>query len=334
MTIAYTPEISVVITCLNEEQNIRACLQSVQQQTYSGEFEIVVVDGGSTDNTVAIIEGVAGGMDQVRLVVETKKGTAAGRNGGVRASKAPLIAFIDADCEAPPEWLALLNDHFQQLKKGDETLVAVGGTNLTPKGSEPFLEAIGLALDSYAGSFNSTQGRQFEENRQVASLATLNVLYDKQKLQRVGCFDESLASEAEDADLNYRLGQAGFSMYFIAQSFVYHKMRPTPKMWLKNMFRYGKGRARLLKRYPAMWNLSFILPLIFGMVMGAVVFTPLFIWAGLGLFYFPCALLFSLWQATRKSRMILSFHVYLVYLIQHFGYASGEIYGLLDPRVK
>ena len=83
-----------------------------------------------------------------------------------------------------------------------------------------------------------------------------------------------------------------------------------------------------------MWSMAFIMPLIFGVVMLAMLFSPVSIWAGIGVLYFPCGLLFSAWQSLRKSRPGLVFHVYLVYLIQHFGYAAGEIYGLLNARVK
>lgn len=332
---ADSPRISIIIPCLNEEANIGPCLQSLVQQSMAlHQYEILVVDGGSTDATGHLVRQMAEQQPAIRLVVEPTKGTAAGRNSGIKASRGQLIAFIDADCEAPAEWLATLDDHYQRLSQQDPQLVAVGGGNVVPPGAPPFLAAIGVALDSYAGSFNSAQGRQFVEHRQVASLATLNALYDKKRLLEVGCFDQSLGSEAEDADLNHRLGQRGYTMYFMADSFVYHKMRPTPVGWLKNMVRYGRGRARLLKRYPEMWQLSFVLPLIFALVMGVTALTPWWLWAGGGLLYFPLALLLSARQSLSKGRPGLLFHVFLVYLIQHFGYAWGEVYGLVHPRVR
>ena len=330
-----TMDISVIITCYNEEKNIQECLNSLVCQTYPDDkYEIIVADGGSEDRTQDIVNELVQTYHNINLVVEPKKGTAAGRNAGIRAAKHDYIAFIDADCEAPQNWLETLVKQYQNIQLTDKNVIAVGGTNIPPNNANGFLQAIGIALDSYLGSFGSVQGRQFKEPMHVSSLSNLNVLYDKQKIIDVGYYDESLVSEAEDADINYRLFAAGNRFLFIPNSFVWHKMRPTPKTWLKNMFRYGKGRARLLKRYPQMWAVSFALPLLFIAAISALFFTPFSNIFSLPAIYFPVLLCFSLYMCIKKRRPELVLHVMLVYLIQHFGYASGEAYGLLHTKVK
>ena len=319
-------DVSVVVTCYNEENNIRECLSSLVNQTYAaGEYEVVVADGGSKDDTQRIVKEFERRHPNVRLVIEPKKGTAVGRNAGVKASRYDYVAFIDADCEAPADWLTILVKHYLEIFAKDQKVVAVGGSNIPPKNASTFVRAIGVALDSYIGSFGSVQGRRFRAPRYVSSLSNLNVLYSKKRLAEVGYYDESLASEAEDADMNFRLYSSGHRFLFIPGSFVWHKMRPTPMTWLKNMFRYGKGRARLLKRYPQMWALSFVLPIVFILSIGSILFAPLF-----KIFYLP-ALYF---QIIKKHTPTLVFHVMFVYLIQHFGYAAGEVYGLLHPQIR
>lgn len=329
------PEISVVVTCFNEEKTIGECLASLMNQSYPEDrYEIVVADGNSTDKTLDVVRSFDRGMPRVAWVVEPRKGTAAGRNAGIAAARFELVAFIDADCEAPKAWLMTLATSYLELKEKNGATVGVGGANIPPEGAGRFLKAIGICLDSYLGSFNSAQGRQFKENRPVDSLATLNVLYEKGALEGVGCFDESLASEAEDADLNFKLRRAGHLLYFIGTSFVWHKMRPTPAAWLRNMFRYGKGRARLLKRHPAMWGLTFVLPLLFAAAMSSLLLIPVsrIFWGALA--YFPLLFFISLGQCLRKGEPLLFIHVALVYLIQHVGYAAGEVYGLMNPAVR
>jgi len=327
--------VSVVITCLNEEQNIGSCLDTLIRQIYSGgAYEIIIVDGGSTDNTQDIVKKVMDADLSIRLVVELKKGTAAGRNAGVRAAQYDYIAFIDADCEAPPDWLEILVKHYQQAVRKDEHIAAVGGTNRSPKGSSGFVRAIGVALDSYMGSFSSVQGRRFKSSVYVNSLATLNVLYNKESIMDIGGFDESLGSEAEDAEMNYRLYSSGHRFLFVPDSFVWHKMRPTPKSWMKNMFRYGKGRARLLKRYPKMWAPGYVLPILFMLFITSTLLFPL---SDIFLFptvYFPALFFYSALRCVKKNKPMLMFHVTVVYLIQHFGYAAGELYGLLNKEIK
>ena len=327
--------ISVIITCFNEEENIQECLNSLVHQSYPEDrFEIIVADGGSKDSTQPIVKELMLTYQNINLVVESKRGTAAGRNAGVKAAKHDYIAFIDADCEAPTNWLETLVEQYKSIQLTDKNVIAVGGTNIPPENSDGFLQAIGIALDSYLGSFGSVQGRQFSRPMHVSSLSNLNVLYNKKKIIEVGYYDESLVSEAEDADINYRLFTTGNKFLFIPNSYVWHKMRPTPKTWLKNMFRYGKGRARLLKRYPQMWAVSFALPLLFIAAISTLFFTPFSNIFTLPAIYFPALLCFSLYMCIKKKHPELVLHVMLVYLIQHFGYATGEAYGLLHTKVK
>ncbi|GJQ59918.1 MAG: glycosyltransferase [Candidatus Scalindua sp. AMX11] len=327
--------VSVIITCYNEERNIRECLNTLINQTYdSDKYEILVVDGCSIDGTQSIVKEFAGAHSNVFLAIEPKKGTAAGRNRGVHTARYDHIAFIDADCEAPPDWLATLVRGYVDIKGKSRGVVAVGGINIPPENSSTFLRAIGVALDSYIGSFGSVQGRQFKKPRFVASLSNLNVLYNKQKIKDIGWYDESLVSEAEDADINFRLFSAGNKFLFVPYSFVWHKMRPTPVTWLRNMFRYGKGRARLLKRYPQMWTVSFMLPLLFAASIFSLFLIPFSLFFSVPALYFPALFCFSLYLCLKKRDPTLVLHVMLVYLIQHFGYAAGEAYGLLHTKVK
>ena len=141
-------DISVIITCFNEETNIGDCLKSLIAQDYrESTYEIIISDGGSTDNTQEIVEDYARKHSNIRLVVETRKGTAAGRNAGIKAARYEYIALIDADCEAPPDWLSTLVKHFKEIKKKDPELVAVGGTNIPSENCGHFVKAIGITLN-------------------------------------------------------------------------------------------------------------------------------------------------------------------------------------------
>ncbi len=371
-------KISVIIPCLNEELNISKCLNSLINQSYhKSDYEIIVIDGGSKDKTSEIVNEIqkkyplfdeyflyekseqshhksneqycpkeTGHNPDIRFVIDLKRGTAAGRNRGIQEAKFDYIAFIDADCTAPFEWLETLVNGYQNAKRLDSSIAGVGGGNLAPENTDNFIKAVGIALDSYLGSFGSIQGRRFKQDGYVSSIATLNALYEKAKLEEIGYYDESLRSEAEDAELNYRLTKAGYKLFYITNSYVWHNMRATPKGWFKNMFRYGKGRARLLKRYPDMWKFQYLLPIFF------IVLITLFSFASflllffnaqpvlliskalllIGL-YFPAIVFYSLFKCVKKRDIALVFHVASIYFIQHFGYALGESYGLFNNKV-
>lgn len=103
--------ISVVIPLYNKEMQIAHTLQSVFNQTFQN-FEIVVVDDGSTDDSVAVVEKFSDSC--IRLVHQKNAGVAAARNRGIEEAKGDLIAFLDADDEWKAEYLATQYHLFQQ----------------------------------------------------------------------------------------------------------------------------------------------------------------------------------------------------------------------------
>lgn len=95
--------ISVVIPLYNKERQIACTLQSVFEQTFQN-FEIVIVDDGSTDNSVEEVEKFDD--SRIRLIHQTNAGVSAARNRGIEEARGELIAFLDADDEWMPEYLA------------------------------------------------------------------------------------------------------------------------------------------------------------------------------------------------------------------------------------
>ncbi len=103
--------ISVVIPLYNKEKQIAHTLQSVFNQTLQ-DFEIVIVDDGSTDGSVAEVEKFS--ESRIRLIHQKNAGVSAARNRGIEAAKYDLIAFLDADDEWKPEYLATQYHLFQK----------------------------------------------------------------------------------------------------------------------------------------------------------------------------------------------------------------------------
>ena len=102
--------ISVIIPTFNEEENIAQCLVSLSHQTIPrGEYEIIVVDGGSKDATCAIAKKYA---DSV--IVQTSRKVGGARNDGVMVAKGEIIATTDADCILPPGWLERIVRDFKK----------------------------------------------------------------------------------------------------------------------------------------------------------------------------------------------------------------------------
>lgn len=105
------PKISVVIPLYNKEKSVASTLRTVLNQTFT-DYEIVIVNDGSTDNSVAEVEKVQD--DRIRLIHQQNAGVSAARNRGIKEAKGDLIAFLDADDEWKPEYLATQYYLFQK----------------------------------------------------------------------------------------------------------------------------------------------------------------------------------------------------------------------------
>ncbi len=111
------PLISVVVPAYNEEKLLPGCLTSLQKQSFTKPFEIVVVDNNSTDRTPTIARQFG-----VRVVTERNKGVIFAKQQGYLSSRGNFVVFVDADCIVPPTWLQNIISPFH-----DPTVVAVTG---------------------------------------------------------------------------------------------------------------------------------------------------------------------------------------------------------------
>lgn len=111
--------ISIVVPVLNEEELLADCLKSLFEQDYKGEYEIVIVDNGSTDKSVSIAESFGARV----VYCATQRNVFAARNCGALASHGEIIAQADADTVYPRDWLSRIAGHFSEPK-----VVAVAGT--------------------------------------------------------------------------------------------------------------------------------------------------------------------------------------------------------------
>ncbi|MCB9948064.1 MAG: glycosyltransferase [Rhodospirillaceae bacterium] len=298
------PAISVVVVARNEERKIGACMRSLAGQHYpAGRVEIILVDDGSTDATVDVARAASPGL---RVVSNPGRSISANRNVGWRAARSGLVAFLDADCEAPQDWL---DRQAGALAGLPPTAAAVGGGNRPPTGETPFYDALAVALDSWVGSRNSTQGRVLATARPVHHLPGLNVLIRRTALEAVGGYDERFARMGEDEDLSTRLRDRGFTLHFVPDAVVIHRQRDTLTAWVRNMFAYGRGRSWLLRRHPGRWSPVFAATLVLPLLQ------PLHALAVLAM---------ALWLCVKAGRPALAGRVWTILLATHVAYGLGQ----------
>ncbi len=220
--------LSVIIPSYNSEQTIVSCLASLHRQTYSGSYEIILVDS-SADATPRLVTSSYPSVTLIRLREKTDPGTA--RNRGIGAARGDVLAFIDADCVAAPDWLE-----------------KIAGAHHSPYG------AIGGSIEIADGSLIAwagyiTEFREFlpeQPKREVFHVPTCNISYKKEWFERCGHFQGAFYPQ-EDLIFHYHARERGETMLFDPSIRVCHHHRTILKDYLVHQVKIGEATSRVLR---------------------------------------------------------------------------------------
>lgn len=228
------PDVSIVVTVKNEEDNITCLLDSLKQLDYNGKIEVVVVDGGSVDKTKELVSQ----YDFVKLV-SCPSNISKGRNVGINNSTGAIIAFTDADCIVDREWISNIMKYFEDYPE----IGVIGGPYLPVQQDEMIAQYLGVYVSNY---FPTEPGFSMPH-----SIGTGNAAYRRDLIEEVGLFNENLAV-GEDLELNFRIAKAGYKLFFADDVRVYHKYRISFGEVTKWAFHHGKASSsynRITKNY-------------------------------------------------------------------------------------
>lgn len=190
------PLISVVIPAYNEEKYLSSCLESLERQTFPKQkYEVIVVDNNSGDKTAEIAKKFG-----TRVVGCQVQGVAAARAAGSEAAYGEIIAGIDADTLASPNWLEKINSHFQK----DPSLIGLTGSVYLAKTNFVFSLVSHFTYEVFQ-RFNFAIGKP--------TFSGFNFAVRADAYKHVGGFDPTLPS-AEDLDLSFKLAKIGKVAYF------------------------------------------------------------------------------------------------------------------------
>jgi GT2 family glycosyltransferase len=210
---------SVIVVCWNSADVIERCLDQLLAQTYEN-FEIVLVDDGSTDRTVELAErALASGLLTI-VSSPLNRGCPHARNLGLKHAKGELIAFIDGDGFATPGWLAQIVAEFE----ADPTVGGVAST--------VFMESNPLVLNGAGGILNR-QGwaadismnvpyRRAEPVSEVLYPMGCGMAVRRAAVERIGPFDDRMLNYYDDVDYGIRIWRAGYRVVVAADAWVDH----------------------------------------------------------------------------------------------------------------
>jgi GT2 family glycosyltransferase len=229
------PRVSVVVCTYNGGRTLDQCLRSLQVLDYP-DYEVIVVDDGSTDSTRAILER----FPSIRAVHQPNRGLSVARNVGLHEATGEIVAYTDSDCFADPDWLTHL---VYQLRRSGAA--AVGGPNLTP--DDGWLTACVAASPG--------QPTHVLESDQVAEhIPGCNMAFRRDALLSINGFDPQYRKAGDDVDVCWRLQQAGHWITFTPAAFVWHHRRQGPRAYLRQQAGYGEAEALLQFKHPDKFN--------------------------------------------------------------------------------
>src|SRR5881398_448178 len=221
------PFVSVIVCSYNGGRTLAACLDSLGRLNYS-DYEIILIDDGSTDDTRDIAEQ----FPHVRYIYQENHGLSHARNTGAAAAKGEVFAYTDSDCMADVDWLYYL---IGTLLSCD--YAGVGGPNVPPP-AQNWIQACVAAAPGGPSHVLLT-------DIVAEHVPGCNMAFYRWAFENIGGFDAEYHKAGDDVDFCWRLQQAGCVIAFSATAIVWHHRRFTLRAFLKQQDGYGEAESLL-----------------------------------------------------------------------------------------
>lgn len=321
------PFVSTLLVTRNEQTYIEKAMMSLINQTYpKNKYEIIVIDGESTDDTLKnverLIEKYRTDTFDIRIINNPNHILSSGWNLGIKDAKGKYVVRIDAHAEAAEDF----------IEKSIETMldasdaVCVGG-KLTTKSLDGDDEVISKVLSSPFGVGNSSF--RVSDKAGYADTAVYG-LYKKEIFDRVGYFNEKYVRN-QDIELHSRIRAAGGKFFFNPQINCVYYSRNTVKKMVKQAFGNGKWNMVLLKNQNSALSLRHLVPFAFVLFLIATTilgfFSKYFWFLEIGVLLLHLAL--GLYAAIKKTNKISEvLKMPFLFLLLHLSYGVGYIAGI------
>lgn len=328
-------KISIVAPCLNEEKYIRTFLMSIYENGYNREdFEIIIVDGNSNDNTLKEIESFKNDFRDCDLTVlkNDKKFTPISMNIGIKHAKYEYIIITGIHSFYPPNYFNHLLSWFDKLDA--DCIGGVWNTEVLNKTLKS--NAIKLVLTNKFGVGNGLFRIGVNEPTLVDTVPF--GCYKKEVFEKIGYMDERLIRN-QDIEFNKRLAQNGGKVYLVPDVSCTYYARETYIPLAKNNFKngywnpltlyYTKNLRSLSVRHfiPLLFILSLTLPILLTPLMFQLVWITILSLSS----YITLIILISLKLKKEDTNF---FYIIVSFIVLHISYGIGSIVGITSVIKK
>ena len=245
------PRISIIVPVYNRPSEVEELLESLGKQT-DRDFEVVIVEDGSTKTCKEVTEGYASQLN-VHYFFKENTGPGPSRNYGFEKAKGNYCIFLDSDCILPGTYL-------ETVKKAlvDDYTDAFGGPDRAHESFSPFQKAVNYSMTSF---FTTGGIRGGGEKMDKFYPRSFNMGYSREVFNATGGF--AGMRFGEDIDMSIRILSSGFRTKLIRDAWVYHKRRTSTRQFFKQVFNSGIARINLFKKHPSSLKLIHFFPALF-----------------------------------------------------------------------
>lgn len=314
---------SFVIPVYNRPDEIDELLESLVHQQYKNEFEIVVVEDGSTVKCDAIVAKYQAVLN-ISYYYKSNSGPGDSRNFGMRVAKGSYFIILDSDCIIPANYL---NEVDAYLSKN--FVDCFGG----PDAAHESFSDVQKAINQSMTSFLTTGGiRGGSEKLGKFQPRSFNMGISKTAFEASNGFGK--IHPGEDPDLSIRLWNLGFKTALIPNAYVFHKRRIDWEKFYKQVNKFGKARPILNQRYPQYAKITFWFPSVF--ILGLIASILLLLinfkyFIGCYILYF---LILFVESFIKTKNIKIAFLTIITTFIQFYGYGAGFLYSYFLLNIK
>jgi GT2 family glycosyltransferase len=229
------PRVSVIVCSYNGARTIADTCAGLVALDYP-DYEVIVVDDGSTDETAAIAASYG-----FTIIRTENGGLSRARNRGLAAATGEIIAYLDDDARPEPHWLSYLAYTFLSTD-----FVGVGGPNLAPPGDGPIADCV---AHSPGGPIHVLLS-----DREAEHIPGCNMAFRRENLLAIGGFDPRFRVAGDDVDVCWRLQECGWRIGFHPSAIVWHHRRDSVRTYFRQQRGYGRAEALLERKWPGKYN--------------------------------------------------------------------------------
>ena len=329
------PKVSVIVPCYNEQSTIRPLLNALHQQTYPrANMEVIISDGMSQDRTreeIAAFQKDCPDLE-VRLVDNPLRNIPSGVNRGIEASRGEIIVRFDGHAKPYPDYVEnCVTAH--GAGRGEN----VGGIWEIRPGADTWIaKSIAVAAAHPLGVGDAL----YRHTKQAAEVDTVPFgSFRRALIEKIGLFDESLLTN-EDYEFNARVRRSGGRIWLDPSIRSIYFARPTFMELIRQYWRYGFWKWRMLRRYPGTLRWRQALPPLFVSSMIVLILLSMFIPFARILFiaefliYFSIIVVAGSYSALQQHRAYLILGLPLAILAMHISWGSGFLWSLLTSNLQ